>query len=152
MCLASFAQLACFMTIMTMFQYVFQVYFKNTDMIILGSVITSLPMVLLIPFVSKLTKRFGKKEMSVWPMIGAIVILLVMLFVDFPRNETGGWIYLALMGLANGCTGLFTLATWSFVADAVDYQEMQTGRARGGHGLCHLFFCAQGCAGGLPRA
>ena len=61
MCLASFAQLACFMTIMTMFQYVFQVYFKNTDMIILGSVITSLPMVLLIPFVSKLTKRFGKK-------------------------------------------------------------------------------------------
>ena len=132
MCLASFAQLACFMTIMTMFQYVFQVYFKNTDMIILGSVITSLPMVLLIPFVSKLTKRFGKKEMSVWPMIGAIVILLVMLFVDFPRNETGGWIYLALMGLANGCTGLFTLATWSFVADAVDYQEMQTGRREEG--------------------
>ena len=99
MCLASFAQLACFMTIMTMFQYVFQVYFKNT---------------------------------SVWPMIGAIVILLVMLFVDFPRNETGGWIYLALMGLANGCTGLFTLATWSFVADAVDYQEMQTGRREEG--------------------
>lgn len=132
MCLASFAQLACFMTVMTMFQYVFQVYFKNTDMIILGSVITSLPMVLLIPFVSKLTKRFGKKEMSVWPMIGAIVILLVMLFVDFPRNETGGWIYLALMGLANGCTGLFTLATWSFVADAVDYQEMQTGRREEG--------------------
>lgn len=62
MCLASFAQLACFMTIMTMFQYVFQVYFKNTDMIILGSVITSLPMVLLIPFVSKLTKRFGKRR------------------------------------------------------------------------------------------
>lgn len=132
MCLASFAQIALFGTIMTMFQYVFQVYFKNTDMIILGSVVTSLPMVLFIPFVSRLTKRFGKKEMCVWPMLGAIAILLVMLFVDFPRNETGGWIYLVLIGLANGCTGLFMLATWSFVADAVDYQELKTGRREEG--------------------
>lgn len=132
MCLASFAQIALFGTVMTMFQYVFQVYFKNTDMIILGSIVTSIPMVLFIPFVSKLTKRFGKKEMCVWPMLGAIALLLVMLFIDLPRNETGGWIYLALMGLANGCTGLFMLATWSFVADAVDYQELQTGRREEG--------------------
>ena len=65
-------------------------------------------------------------------MLGAIAILLVMLFIDFPRNTTGGWIYLILIGLANGCTGLFTLATWSFVADAVDYQELQTGRREEG--------------------
>lgn len=131
-CLASFAQIALFGTIMTMIPYAFQVYFKNTDMIVLGSVVTSIPMVLFVPFVSKLTKRFGKKEMCVWPMLGAIALLLVMLFVDFPRNAAGGWIYLALIGLANGCTGLFMLATWSFVADAVDYQELQTGRREEG--------------------
>ena len=40
--------------------------------------------------------------------------------------------YRILLALANGCTGLFTLATSSLVADAVDYQELQTGRREEG--------------------
>lgn len=132
MSVASFAQLACFMSTTTMVQYVYQVYFRDTDMIIVATIVIAIPMMLLIPFVSRLTRRFGKKEMSTWPLLGAIVILAVMLVIPLPRTTAGGWIYLVLLGLANGCSGLFTLVTWSFVADAVDYQECQTGRREEG--------------------
>lgn len=130
--IASFAQLACFMSTTTMVQYVYQVYFKNTDMIILATIVIAIPMMLLIPFVSRLTTRFGKKEMSTWPMLGAIAILALMLILPIPATTGGGWFYLIMLGLANGCAGLFTLVTWSFVADAVDYQEYKTGRREEG--------------------
>ena len=132
MSIASFAQLACFMSTTTMVQYVYQVYFKNTNMIILATIVIGVPMMLLIPFVPRLTRRFGKKEMSTWPLLGAIVILALMLILPIPPTTAGGWIYLVMLGLANGCAGLFTLVTWSFVADAVDYQEYRTGRREEG--------------------
>lgn len=130
--LASFAQIALFMTMTITMPLVFQVYFKNTDMIIVGSMVMYLPLVLCIPFVGICTKKYGKKEMCVYPMILAIVLCFIMMFVNFPQNTAGGWIYVIFMGLSNGCTGFFTLATWSFVADAVDYQELQTKRREEG--------------------
>lgn len=130
--IASFAYLAFFASSTTMVQYVYQVYFKNTDMIIIATIVIAAPMILLIPFVSKLTKRFGKKEISTWPMLGAIVILALMLMIQIPPTSAGAWIYLVLLGLANGCAGFFLLLIWSFVADAVDYQEYRTGRREEG--------------------
>ena len=115
-----------------MVQYVYQVYFKNTNMIIVATIVIAAPMIVLIPFVSKLTKRFGKKEISTWPMIGAIAILALMLLVKIPQTAAGSWIYLVLLGLANACAGFFLLLIWSFVADAVDYQEYETGRREEG--------------------
>ena len=131
-CIASFAQLACFFSIQVTVQYVFQVYFKNTDMMMVANVLMFAPMMIFIPFISTLTKKFGKKEMCTLPIIGSVVILLIMLFIEFPRTTAGGWMYVALVGAANAFTGLFTLTTWSFVADAVDYQELQTGRREEG--------------------
>lgn len=130
--IASFAYLAFFASSTTMVQYVYQVYFKNTDMIIVATVVIAAPMILLIPFVSKLTTRFGKKEISTWPMIGAIAILALMLIIKIPQTSAGAWIYLVLLGLANACAGFFLLLIWSFVADAVDYQEYRTGRREEG--------------------
>lgn len=130
--IASFAYLALFASTMTMAQYVYQVYFKNTDMIIVATIVIAAPMIVMILFVSKLTKRFGKKEISTWPMIGAIAILALMLLIPIPATMAGSWIYLVLLGLANGCSGFFLLLIWSFVADAVDYQEYETGRREEG--------------------
>ncbi|HOO26483.1 MAG TPA: glycoside-pentoside-hexuronide (GPH):cation symporter, partial [Clostridiales bacterium] len=130
--LASFAQLTFFSSAMNTVQYVFQVYFKNTGLIALGNLVMFLPMVVLIPFIPKLTRRFGKREMTAWPMVAGIVIMVLMPFVNFPQNDKGGWLFLVLLGLANMSTGIFLLITWSFVADAVDYQELQTGRREEG--------------------
>lgn len=130
--IASFAYLALFASTTTMAQYVYQVYFKNTDMIIVATIVIAAPMIVMIPFVSKLTKRFGKKEISTWPLLGAIAILILMLLIKIPPTMAGSWLYLVLLGLANGCSGFFMLLIWSFVADAVDYQEYRTGRREEG--------------------
>ncbi|NLP47417.1 MAG: hypothetical protein GX345_00560 [Clostridiales bacterium] len=130
--LASFAQLAFLGSNMTTLQYVFQVYFKNTDLIVLGNLVVFAPMVVFIPLIPKLTRRFGKKEISTWPMLLGIAVMAVMPFVALPGNDKGGWIYLILMGIANMSTGVFLLITWSFVADAVDYQDLKTGRREEG--------------------
>ncbi|MFI3229157.1 MAG: glycoside-pentoside-hexuronide (GPH):cation symporter [Bacillota bacterium] len=130
--LASFAQLGLVMSMQTTMQTVFQVYFMNTSMTALASVLLFAPMIFLIPFVGKLTQKFGKKEISLYPMILSVVVLLAMLFIDFPRTNAGALIYIAMMSVANLGIGLFTLVTWSFVADAVDYQELKSGRREEG--------------------
>ncbi len=130
--LASFAQIGLVMSMQTTMQTVFQVYFLNTSMTAIASVLLFAPMIFIIPVVSKLTNRFGKKEICLLPMLLSIAILFAMLFITFPRTNTGALIYIALMSTANLGIGMFTLVTWSFVADAVDYQELHSGRREEG--------------------
>lgn len=126
--LASFAQLVFIMSYAVTLPLVFQFYFLNTKIISAATVIIMLPMMALIPFMGKMSVKFGKKEISTWPNLIAIVVLIVMLFISFPRNNSGAWIYAALLGVSMLAGGTFTLATWSMVADCVDQQEINTGK------------------------
>ena len=131
-CLASFAQLAFFMSMLTLAQYTFQVYFKDAEKISLASIVMMAPTVVFIPFVKNMTKKFGKKEISTWPMLAAAILLVIMLVIDIPATKAGMWTFMILMGIANAGSAFFMLTTWSFVADAVDYQELQTNRREEG--------------------
>lgn len=64
MCIASFAQLVFVMSYSTTLPLVFQIYFQNTDLVSIASVIVMAPMVILIPFMGKMSVKFGKKEIS----------------------------------------------------------------------------------------
>ena len=64
MCIASFAQLVFVMSYSTTLPLVFQIYFQNTDLVNIASVIVMAPMVILIPFMGKMSVKFGKKEIS----------------------------------------------------------------------------------------
>lgn len=126
--LASFAQLVFIMSYAVTLPLVFQFYFLDTKIISAATVIIMLPMMILIPFMGKMSVKFGKKEIATFPNIIAIVVLVVMLLINFPRNSTGAWIYSALLGVSMFAGGTFTLATWSMVADCVDQQEINTGK------------------------
>lgn len=128
MCLASFTQLVFVMSYGTLLPLVCQLFFKNLEMSGTVGVVMMLPMMCLIPFMSKLSKKFGMRNLSMWPAIVSAVILLIMLFIPFPRTDLGMWIYAGLLGLTMIASGPFTLGTWSMVADCVDEQEVQTGR------------------------
>lgn len=128
MCLASFTQLVFVMSYGTLLPLVCQLFFKNLEMSGTVGVVMMLPMMCLIPFMSKLSKKFGMRDLSMWPAIVSAVILLIMLFIPFPQNDAGMWIYAGLLGLTMIASGPFTLGTWSMVADCVDEQEVQTGR------------------------
>lgn len=132
MCLASAANLIFVMSYVTTLPLVFQFYFMNTKIISVASVIVMLPTVLLIPFMGKLSGRFGKKELTAWFNILPIIVLVVMLFVPFSRTDTSAWIFAALMGLTMLGGAPFILACWSMVADCIDQQEINTGKREEG--------------------
>ena len=90
-----------------------------------------LPMMFMIPFMGKLTKRFGKKEIAMWPNLVAIAVLVVMMFVPFQRNSTGMWVYALCLGIAMLASAPLNLGTWSMVADCVDEQEVKTSKKDG---------------------
>lgn len=127
MCLASFAQLVFIMSYTTLLPLVCQIYFKDASMTGVVGVIMMIPMVFVIPFMGKLSKKFGKKEISTWPNVLSIVILVVMLFIPFPQTKAGLWSFAALLAISMLAAAPFMLATWSMVADCVDEQEVKTG-------------------------
>ena len=127
-CLASFAQLVFILTYSITTPLVFQFYFENTKLISISNILLMLPMMIFIPFMGKLTVKYGAKEISSWPNIVGIVVCIIMLIIPFPRTAGGAWAYMGLYMIAMLGGGTFMLATWSMVADCVDNQEIQSGK------------------------
>ena len=130
--LASFVQIVFILTYSATMPIVFQTYFPDAKMLSVATIVTMLPMITLIPFMGKLSVKFGKKEISTWPCILAIVVLFIMLFIPFERSKSGAWLFTGLLAISMYGGGAFTLATWSMVADCVDQQEINTGNREEG--------------------
>lgn len=128
MSVASFAQLVFIMSYSVLLPLVCQIYFKDASKSGIVGIIMMIPMVFVIPFMGKLSKKFGKKEISTWPNILSIVILIIMLIIPFPQNAVGMWTFAALLAISMLAAAPFMLATWSMVADCVDEQEVKTGK------------------------
>ena len=88
-----------------------------------------LPMFLVIPFATKIVKKFGKKEASTWPNLFGILSGIMLLVIPMEKMSpiTGILIFTfssVFMGLA---ISVSTLVCWAMVADCIDYQEIRTG-------------------------
>ncbi len=152
MCLASAAQLIFVMSYTLTIPLVFQFYFMDTKIISFATLIIMAPMILLIPFMGKLSAKFGKQEVTAWSNLLSIAILIVMLIIPFPRTSSGAWIFAALLGLTMFGGGPFILANWSMVADCIDQQEINTGKREEGSVYATYSFVrkvSQGIGAGL---
>ena len=128
LCLASFAQLVFILTFTTTVQLVFQFYFQNTKLLSVVNIVSMLPMVVFIPFMPKLTAKFGNKKICSLPNIVGFVSLILMLFIPFNKlGNAGPLVYILFLMVAMLGGGTFTLATWSMVAECVDEQEVESG-------------------------
>lgn len=103
--------------------YLFADYFKSVEMMSINSLASFIPMLVIAPIASKLSKRFGKKECSIVGVAIAFVFstLLFVLHVD---NAVA---YVVLTLLASIGIGFFNMVIWAFITDIIDYQEVQTG-------------------------
>ena len=102
-------------------QYVFMVYFQDTSMLSVSSIVSFIPMILGMLIVKPLVKRFGKKKLVTWPALGAAICYGITAFL--PATPVS-WILLQL--LASAFMTFATLLLWSLIADAVDYQAYLT--------------------------
>lgn len=153
LCLASFASIVFFMSGTQTAKWLFQIHFRNTDMITVCTIIAYLPMVFFIPFTSKIVAKFGKKYAVGMPFALSIVAAVVMLCIPIPGNQTGMIIYIVgLMFIQTG-GGMFNLITWAMVNDCIDYQQLKTGMREEGsvYAMYSLFRkIAQGVSLSLP--
>jgi len=127
--LASFALLVFFMSTSVTNTLIFQIYFKNAKMTALASILSYVPLVISIPFVSYFVKRFGKKLAAGMPLLISVVTSVIMLLIPFdPAKVWSGWVYIAGLSLIQLGGGMFQLICWAMVADCIDYQHIKTGR------------------------
>ncbi|MGL5042006.1 MAG: MFS transporter [Culicoidibacterales bacterium] len=126
--LASSALLMFLQSNNTTNQYVYMLYYNRTDLIGLNMLISYVPQLLMIVFLTKLVKRFGKKWLSSYPFIGSIAVALFMLFT--PVSNPYVWIICQLLlGILQAA---FVMLVWALISDCIDFMEAETGNREEG--------------------
>lgn len=126
--ISSVAMLALMMTVTTSIQYLFMIYFKNTELISIATVISGLPVVLGLVLVKPATKKFTKKQLCTYPFVVSIVASAIMTFIKISNPFI--WMICAAFMLFG--TSFYMVLMWALVADCIDFQETQSGRREEG--------------------
>ncbi len=134
LCIASMFLLATQQYTQTLYNYLFKDYFKQPELYALVTVITYLPMALLLPFMQKLVRRFGKKEICAFGMCVATLANLALLVLKTHSVA----VFFALSFVAGFGMMFFILEIWALATDVIDYQEKLSGQRD--EGTSYAFF------------
>ena len=120
---ASIVMLLAQMTLQSMANYVFPIYYGNTTAQSVSMVVMLAGSLLVAAVAKPLSLRFGKAEIGVAAsFIAAMVCLL--LYVVRPRNV---WVYVILQGACWMSLGVFSMISWALITDVIDYSEIKNG-------------------------
>ncbi len=149
--IASLVFLVCFMLIGTVNTYLFKDYFGNTKALSMVSLVQSLAVIIGMPMVKPLVKKFGKKEVaSAGVLLAAVVYGVLYLLPNLNATQFIGILAIGMFGY-----GMFNLVIWAFVTDLIDYHEYLTGLREDGTVYSIYSFArkiGQAVAGGLGGA
>ncbi|MBO5305503.1 MAG: MFS transporter [Clostridia bacterium] len=120
----------------------FATYFNMAQLSGLVQMIGFLPMFFFMPFITKIVKKFGKKESSVFGTVVSLVGGVIMLVFPLISNVNVALIVylfgLVVFGLG---MGVYTCVSWAMMGDAIDYNEWKFGtREEGTVYSIHSFF------------
>ena len=101
-----------------------------------------LPMFIFMPFITKIVKKFGKKEASVVGTIVSVVGgLIMMIFPMISNTSVQLVVYMAGLIIFGIGMGVYTCVSWAMMGDAIDYNEWKFGtREEGTVYSLHSFF------------
>jgi len=103
--------------------YLFKDYFSSAATLGLVSVAQTIAVLIVASFISRIIRKFGKKEISIIGLIIASATYFVLFFLKDIDATTFVYIsFIASIGYA-----LFNTVIWAFVTDVIDYQEYLTG-------------------------
>lgn len=130
--IASVAAVALFNSTMALNNMVFQYYFKDTDKVGMAMIGSYAPMIFVMVFLGKLTKKFGKKNILCAGMLVGAISGIISVFVPISADSTGMIIYIiCLMGLNVG-NAVFQISVWAIVADCIEVSYRKTGKSEEG--------------------
>ncbi len=120
----------------------FATYFNMAQLSGLVQMVGFLPMFLFMPFITKIVKKFGKKEASVVGTIASLIGGGIMLIFPLIKDvNTALIVYLAGLVVFGLGMGVYTCVSWAMMGDAIDYNEWKFGtREEGTVYSLHSFF------------
>ena len=137
LCLASMLLIAGSMYTQTVFNYLFKNYFEKPGLFALVTLATYLPMLILMPFVGKLVRRYSKKGICA---LGSLAAALAFLALYFIRTDSA-MLFLGVVVFSGFGLCFFTLEVWAMVTDVIDYHEkLHQRRDEGTTYACFSFF------------
>ena len=106
---------------------VYASYFKAPELSGISMAITMIPMFGIIPFVKPLVKKFGNRNICMYPLILSIIGSILMIVLPLSTDMGGLIIWALLSALVGAGYTTFTLVGWAMVSECIDYQEYNTG-------------------------
>lgn len=103
--------------------YLFKDYFGAATALSVVGLVQAGAVFIMAPFIQKLVKKFGKKEVaSIGILVAGIAYLILYLLPNLSVTQ-----FIGLLAVAKLGEGVFNLVIWAFVTDIIDYHEYLTG-------------------------
>ena len=120
----------------------FATYFQMASLSGVVQMIGFLPMLFFMPFITKIVKKYGKKESSVVGTIASIGGAVIMMIFPLIGNKMAALaVYLIGLVIYGVGMGVYTCVSWAMMGDAIDYNEWKYGtREEGTVYSLHSFF------------
>ena len=129
---ATVAQVALFNSTMSLNNMVFQYFFKDPSKISLAMVGSYVPMIVIMAFVGKLTKKYGKKTVCTVATLVSSVAGLIFIFIPMTPDMTGMIVYIAALMCINAGNCTFQVTVWAIVADCIEISYRKSGKSEEG--------------------
>ncbi|MBQ9117188.1 MAG: MFS transporter [Clostridia bacterium] len=129
-------------------QYLFIDYFRDKRGIMIMTVASMLPTLVIAPLAVPVTRRFGKKEVGIFGCFCGATSCFLLYFLQ----TTSMWTYIIVNVLGFLGFGIFNLIMWAFITDIIDDREVRLGTREDGTVYAVYSFArklGQAIAGGL---
>ena len=121
--------------------YLIRYYFgKGGIFVTLPTILTYIPMLVLMVFAPKMAHRFGKKETCAYGMAVAAITNFLMYFLKFLEPESAVMPFMILCLISGFGLNFFVLQLWAMATDAIDDVEVKTGSKDNGTAYSFINF------------
>ncbi|MGN1154575.1 MAG: MFS transporter [Agathobacter sp.] len=120
---ASIVMLLAQMTLQSMANYVFPIYYGNTTAQSISMLIMLAGSLAVAAITKPIATRFGKAEVAIVSSFVAAGICILLFFLR-PGNV---WTYVILQSVCWLALGVFSMISWALITDVIDYSEIKNG-------------------------
>ena len=120
---ASIVMLLAQMTLQSMANYVFPIYYGNTTAQSVSMLIMLAGSLAVAAIAKPIATRFGKAEVAVVSSFVAAGVCILLFFLR-PGNV---WTYVILQAVCWLALGVFAMISWALITDVIDYSEIKNG-------------------------
>lgn len=108
--------------------YLFRDYFGNVAIMAISGMLSVLWSLIAFVGIKFVAKKFGKKEWIMYSATFSVVVFAILFF--FPMKNP--LLFIIINGICYLGVSGFQVLIWALVNDAIDYQELQTGKRNEG--------------------